>query len=446
MTTNAQGPADDKKPENAAPIDGEAKVVTGSDSEQAAKSTTEASNSDQTTSSKASESVAKDTTTSTSSANATTMHRQEPTEIEVEVIKKHGHKGIWFFTVINFFILIAIITAGYWYWMNYLQTDRVDPKVQSLESQYSQLQSNLSQIEVALSKAQDTLSTQNAELATLSQADKASESELSALAQQVQLNQLTGEGLSKRIADVAGRRPSDWLLAEADYLVKLAGKKLYLEEDVKSAIMLLKSADVRIADLADPSLLPVRALIAKDIQALQQVNDVASTSIALTISALIAQVNTLPLDTLKLPDPVAAEEKSTVSSDVSNWQANLKASWDAIVKDFVSVEKRSAQVQPFMSTKQQWLAREELKFALLNAQNAILQNENALFVQSLQMGLDTVVTHYDLENQGVEAYMQSIQDLINTDTKKVIPAQLDSQQPLAEVIDQRIQTLFAGGK
>lgn len=438
MTTNAKGPADGKQPKSAAPIDVEAKVVKNNKPEK----TTDTSYSETTFSDKPTKAIEKEEAASTVSTKTTSVNREESSD--VDVIKSHDHKGIWFFTVINFLLLIAIIATGYWYWMNYLQTDRVDSKVQNLENQYSQLQSNVSQITAALNKAQKTLSMQNEELAALSQTAQTSKSEYIALTQQVQLNQLTGEGLSKRIADVAGRRPSDWLLAEADYLVKLAGKKLYLEEDVKSAIMLLKSADLRIADLADPSLLPVRALITKDIQTLQQINDVASTSIALTVSALIAQVNTLPLDTLKLPEPVVSQEKTTVSSNVSDWQANLKASWDSIVKDFISVEKRNAQVQPFMSTKQQWLAREELKFALLNAQNAILQNENALFIQSLQISLDTVVIHYDLENQSVQAFMQSIQDLINTDTNKVIPAQLDSQEPLTEVLEQRVQTLFAG--
>jgi len=442
MTTNAKGPADGKQPESTAPIDVEAKVVKNNKPEKTTDGTTDTSYSETTFSDKSTKAIEKEEAASTVSTKTTSVNREEPSD--VDVIKSHDHKGIWFFTVINFLLLIVIIAAGYWYWMNYLQTDRVDSKVQNLEHQYSQLQSNVSQITAALNKAQKTLSMQNEELTALSQTAQTSKSEYIALTQQVQLNQLTGEGLSKRIADLAGRRPSDWLLAEADYLVKLAGKKLYLEEDVKSAIMLLKSADLRIADLADPSLLPVRALITKDIQTLQQINDVASTSIALTVSALIAQVNTLPLDTLKLPDPVVSQEKTTVSSNVSDWQANLKASWDSIVKDFISVEKRNAQVQPFMSTKQQWLAREELKFALLNAQNAILQNENALFIQSLQISLDTVVIHYDLENQSVQAFMQSIQDLINTDTNKVIPAQLDSQEPLTEVLEQRVQTLFAG--
>ncbi len=382
---------------------------------------------------------AQDNTTQQAQAAAT-----DADTVEIEVVKAHGHKGIWFVTLINLLILIAIIAGGYWYWLNYLKVERVNPQVEQLEQRYSQLQSSLEAVQAQVGDTQSALSASQAELATLQQHDSDAEASLSQLAQQVELNQLSNAGLAKRIADVAGRRPSDWLLAEADYLVKLAGKKLYLEQDVQSAIMLLKSADVRIADLADTSLLPIRALLAKDIQALQQVNQVASTSIALSLSALIAQVDTLPLDTLKLPDPVEAEEASEVSADVANWKANLQASWDAIVKDFISVEKRTTAVTPFMSGQQQWLAREQLKYALLNAQQAILQDEPELYVQALQTSLDTVVTHYQLDNVGVEAYIQSIQDLIAVDTRKTLPTQLDSQVPLAEVIEARIQTLFAG--
>lgn len=376
---------------------------------------------------------------------ASSQPATHPNEIEVEVIKQHGHKGLWLITTVNFLSIIALLAGGYWYWLNYIKVERANPQIDVLEQRYSRLETGLNGVSQEVAAVKKVLDNQTETLTNLQTDDSQTAEALNQLTQRVELNELTNEGLSKRIADVAGRRPSDWLLAEADYLVKLAGKKLYLEQDVQSAVMLLKSADVRIADLADTSLLPIRALLAKDIQTLQQVNQVPSTSIALSISALIAQVDALPLDTLKLPDPVAPEEQTTVSADVANWKANLKASWDAIVKDFISVEKRTTDVTPFMSGKQQWLAREQLKYALLNAQQAILQEEPALYIQGLQTALDTVVAHYQLDNSGVEAYIQSIQDLIAVDTSKDIPAQLDSQVPLAEVIDARIKTLFAGG-
>ncbi|WP_260682195.1 uroporphyrinogen-III C-methyltransferase, partial [Klebsiella pneumoniae] len=40
-----------------------------------------------------------------------------------------------------------------------------------------------------------------------------------------------------------------WLLAQADFLVKLAGRKLWSDQDVTTAAALLKSADASLADM-----------------------------------------------------------------------------------------------------------------------------------------------------------------------------------------------------
>lgn len=361
--------------------------------------------------------------------------------------KGNGHKGVWFLGLFNLILILSLAAAGYWYWMQQQnQETQPNPKIIALENAVRVINADLSQLSSTLVATETQNIEQQTLLSELTDTSIQQIKNLDDLAQRVNLNALKNEGLAKRIADVSGRRPADWLLAEADYLVKLAGKKLWLEGDVKSAIMLLKSADVRITDLADASLLPIRALLAKDIQTLQQVNQVSTESIALSVSALIAQVDNLPLETLKLPEAEMAETKTELSDDVTDWQANLKSSWNAIVDDFISVEKRSAEITPFISTKQQWLAREQLKFALLNAQQAVLNHQTTLYQQALQQSLDIVITHYQLDNVGVEAYIDSIQQLILIDTSRKLPSQLDAQQPLAEIIEQRIQTLFAGGQ
>jgi uroporphyrin-3 C-methyltransferase len=370
-----------------------------------------------------------------------------PTTTFTQETQSHGHKGVWVVSILNFLLIIILAATAYWYWQQQQNTTiQANPKVTALESSMTKVNKQLETLTAALNSNKTLTNDQQTLLLELVETSSKQVITLDDIAQRLQLNELKNVGLAQRIADVSGRRPSDWLLAEADYLVKLAGKKLWLENDVKSAIMLLKSADLRISDLADASLLPVRALLAKDIQTLQQVNQVATESIALSISALIAQVDTLPLDTLKLPDAEVPAQQATVSNDVRNWQENLKASWDAIVSDFVTVEKRTAAITPFMSAKQQWLAREQLKFALLNAQQAVMQGQSTLYKQALQQSLDILVAHYQLDNVSVEAYISTIQELVMLDTSRELPAQLDAQQPLGEIIEQRIQTLFAGGR
>ncbi|MFE8730636.1 uroporphyrinogen-III C-methyltransferase, partial [Aeromonas hydrophila] len=77
------------------------------------------------------------------------------------------------------------------------------------------------------------------------------------------------QGLQNRVLDLNDKRPNDWMLAESEYLVRMAGRKLWLEHDLVSAITLLGNADERIAALNDPSLMPIRKALAEDITKLK---------------------------------------------------------------------------------------------------------------------------------------------------------------------------------
>ena len=195
------------------------------------------------------------------------------------VTESKGKTGVlWFFTVINLLLLAAIIGAGYWAWLqwhtqNQQQTDVLAQQQSSLEQQNSnieQQQSNIAQ----------SIATNQLAKGDLEQQNQALQTSIQSLIEQLQLTSAQVQTNQRNLADVSGRRPADWLLAEADYLVRMAGRKLWLEHDVKTAIMMLQSADSRIQDLDDPSLLPVRAKLAEDLQALQQVNQVSSTASA----------------------------------------------------------------------------------------------------------------------------------------------------------------------
>lgn len=53
------------------------------------------------------------------------------------------------------------------------------------------------------------------------------------------------------MAVISGSDAKTWLLAQADFLVKLAGRKLWSDQDVTTAAALLKSADASLADMND---------------------------------------------------------------------------------------------------------------------------------------------------------------------------------------------------
>lgn len=340
--------------------------------------------------------------------------------------------ALWFFTIINLLVLIVICAGAYWY---YLQINKT---ASSEDKALSSLQTEIK----GLSRSQSTLrSDLNAQSSSVNNNQEALAQSLNELTSEVQEISNNNQSVAKRLAELSGRRPSDWLLAEANYLVNMAGRKVYLEKDIQTAVTLLQEADQRLTDLNDPSLFPVRALIANDIQALQQVNPTSSSSVALAIAGMLPQVSELPMDVLRLPE-ADTDDDVTLSDDVSDWQQNLAKTWRAIVGDFISIKSVDAPLEPYLAERQQWLIEQQIKHALAQAQTAVLNEQATLFTSAMQQAIAGIVEHYKLDDAQVGQFVDALQNIQNTDLSRNIPSQLSSQASLKDVIEQRIQNLY----
>lgn len=369
--------------------------------------------------------------------SASTSNSAEQSE-KAQKTAKTG--GLWFFTLFNLLVLIAIVAAGVWYYMNIWQS-ATQQQANAIE-QVNQQQAIVNSVNASQSRLAsriDELSSANANASSsVTAALNESKERVAALEQQLVQTQL-------QLAELGGRRPADWLLAEADYLVRMAGRKLWLESDDRSALMLLAAADSRLADLNDSSLLPIRALLAQDIQSLKQLNPVSLTSVALSISGMIPQIANLPIATLKLPEVTEGDKIEPLSESVSDWRENLRRSWRALVDDFISVKNREMPVEPLMSEQAQWLVREQLSFALLQAKSAAIKGESTLFQQSLQRALGILIDDFELTSTEVEQFSSALQNLQQTEIERSFPQQLRSQQALTDRLNERINRLFSNG-
>lgn len=196
----------------------------------------------------------------------------------------------------------------------------------------------------------------NAKLDEITKSNNALNNALNALQSENETLALQAESALEQIKNMEGRRPADWLIAEADYLVRMAGRKLWLENDVRTAILLLVNADKRLKSLADPSVLPVRAALAEDIQTLQQLNPVSPSSVALALTGMVAQIDKLPLDTFEKPQDVDAQD-NTLSESTDDWKANLAKVWDKLVGDLFTIKTIEGPVEPVLSLEAQFYSR-----------------------------------------------------------------------------------------
>ncbi|MBO1255917.1 uroporphyrinogen-III C-methyltransferase [Alteromonas sp. 5E99-2] len=344
--------------------------------------------------------------------------------------KKGGNKSLWIAISLLFLCFLACSGTAFWFFTEHyqplvskvdsqdnlaLQLERVAENQQGLSQKIEKNQNIHGQTEEKLAQTLTHLKTQDTRIKAIN----------------TDINQLNGA------------RASDWLVAEADYLTRMAGRKLWLEDDTHTAVLLLKEADLRLEENSDPSLLQVRQAIAEDIQRIEQVNPVSSTDIALTLTGIINTLDSLPLNTLVIPD-TEAQALTQVSDDIADWRTNLARVWQSLVDDFVSVKRNSTNVEPLMSASQRFLITEQLALSLQQSQYAALHYDAPLYEASLQQSISIVEKHYDLTAAQTKQFINHLSELAQKDISRPLPSSLISHGLLQKALSSRLNASSTG--
>ncbi|OEF49146.1 heme biosynthesis operon protein HemX [Enterovibrio norvegicus] len=276
----------------------------------------------------------------------------------------------------------------------------------------------------------------------LSDSEKQNQAALASAAQNTQVlikqQDKTIVSLQSALADMKGRRPNDWLLAEAEYLVNQAGRQLWLVHDVLTATTLMENADQRIAELNDPSMTPIRQAMAKDIMQLKALKRIDRDGLVLRLNSLQQEVDTLPLANAIMPqaEEVAPEK---VSSDVSDWEQNLKASMNDFVGKFITYRKREGDVVPLLTPAQTFYLQENLKAKLDQAITAVYRENGRLYAKSLSTAKAWAERFYNQDAKSTEAFITTLTHLSEQTISVNYPEVLHSQDLISEALSERLR-------
>ena len=334
--------------------------------------------------------------------------------------KKAGNKTSLALSAIA--IAIAIAAGIGLYGLNKQQATRQNATTSELASQVA-----------ALQKAQEN---QKSELEGVikQQADQLNE----AKHQQETLAKQLDE-LQQKVAVISGSDAKTWLLAQADFLVKLAGRKLWSDQDVTTAAALLKSADASLADMNDPSLIGARRAITDDIATLSAVSQV-------DYDGMILKAN--QIDNLRLADnndddsPMDADSDE-LSSSISEWRVNLQKSWQNFMDSFITVRRRDETAVPLLAPNQDIYLRENIRSRLLVAAQAVPRHQEETWKQSLDNVSTWVRAYYDTDDATTKAFLEEVDKLSQQSITMTVPETLQSQALLEKLMQTRVRNLMA---
>ena len=277
----------------------------------------------------------------------------------------------------------------------------------------------------------------------LDQSNSKDAEQLATLGKSQQQLQDALDALQHKVLDLDDKRPNDWMLAESEYLVRMAGRKLWLEHDLISAITLLGNADERIKALNDPSLMPIRKALAEDITKLKAMPRVDREGLTLKLAALSDQIELLPLSTVSMPD-AKAEPDQAVSTNPDEWESNLKKNWVKFTENFITIRRRDGAVEALLSPQQEIFLRENLKTKLLQAQLAVYREQQTLYTDSLDKAQRWLTQYFDVDNSATQ-YMQTELDKLKGEQIQFdYPDQFKTQAMLEQVLTERLQRILAG--
>ncbi|EGR1264945.1 heme biosynthesis operon protein HemX [Vibrio cholerae] len=318
-------------------------------------------------------------------------------------------------------LLVLALGAGFAY-VHQQQKSEFNNQLQAVRAELKQTRDALNaQLEQTVSKA-------------TSQATEITHRAETVLEQQ----QKSIESLQLAVADIKGRRPNDWLLAEADYLVKLAGRKLFLEHDVETATQLMESADQRIAALNDPSLTPLRKAMANDITTLKNIPLIDRDGLVLRLISLQQQIDNLPLANAILPAD-QPQTSQAVSENIDDWQTNLKNSLKAFADNFITFRSRDGNVIPLLSPTQHFYLRENLQAKLETAIKGVYTEQQTLYRTALDTAAQWSTSFFNPDDKAVQSFNAALAQLAEQQVQVEYPVKLQAQQQLADVINERLR-------
>lgn len=219
------------------------------------------------------------------------------------------------------------------------------------------------------------------------------------------------------VPGVAAQSRAAWLLAEAEYYLRVANAQLQLARNPEVALRALELADEKLRDVADPGLTPVRSRLADEMTALRALPQPDTEGLILRIGSLSRELDELPLNR---EGREIYGQPATGESEGSGWARAWARIREALLS-LVRVKKTDEQVTPLRTPAEESLLLRRLETTLEMARLALLQGDGSLYRGLLDNVKNELRRHFDADAPAVRAAVNELTDLARTELPDSLP-------------------------
>ncbi|MDH5484042.1 MAG: uroporphyrinogen-III C-methyltransferase [Gammaproteobacteria bacterium] len=302
--------------------------------------------------------------------------------------KKSTRLSIVFLYILFIALMSVTGAATYYFWQQQLLEQK----------NHQDQQTELTRLEQLLNKNQSAILTLNPELEANRQA-----------IEKLQQEQQQLVAISSKAIETTNRNQRGWIMAEIDYLLQIANRRLQIGRDINSSVAALEAASKRLLDLADMSLFPVRKQLSIDIAKLKALHQVDINGTALAIDQMINHLNQLPFKTVQDEVETQLNSAPETTQDAAAEKNLVDSVLDTVMKiGDIKIHQRS--IQPASSTQQQQQIEQLLHTHLLSARLGILRYDQAQFSNDINITRQLLHLHYKASDNRVAQMIKDLDD------------------------------------
>ncbi len=217
------------------------------------------------------------------------------------------------------------------------------------------------------------------------------------------------------------------LLAEIEQSIAIAAQQASLAGNVEAALIALQAAETRLAGSPQPRLLPLRRLVARDIERLKSTAVADLSGLSLKLDSIAATVATLPLAFEHRPadksaaDPAPADAGTAAAEPAGPLPTLWREIWREL-RQLVRIERIDHGDPALLAPGQTYFLRENLRLRLLSARLALLQRDGAAYRDDLRSVRHLLEQYFDTGAKPVQSALATVTRLAAVNPAQDFPS------------------------